>query len=80
MHFNIGSAYSAVCQLEKAETHYLSCINFKGNYAPAYLCLGEIYMELNELKKAEETFRQLLEFDQNNIKAHDALLNLREMA
>lgn len=47
---------------------------------PAYLCLGEVYLELQEITKAEASFKQVLSFDSNNIKAHDALLNLREMA
>lgn len=57
VHFNLGSAYSATCEFEKAEAHYQLAIKFKGNYVPAYLCLGEVYLELQDLKKAEAAFK-----------------------
>lgn len=79
MHFNLGSAYSALKDFQKAEVHYLKSIKFKANNVATYLCLGEVYMELQDLHKAELAFRQVLSIDQNNEKAHDALENLKEL-
>ena len=45
----------------------------------AYLCLGEVYVELQDLHKAELAFRQALSFDQNNEKVHDALEYVQEL-
>ena len=46
LHFNIGSAYSALEQFETAEKHYNLSIKYKKSNLPSYLCLGEVQIEL----------------------------------
>lgn len=57
MHFNIGSAFSAKRLYKDAEIHYKQCIKYKQNNIPAYLCLGEVFSELNDLGQAENAFK-----------------------
>ena len=52
MHFNIGSALSALRQFAGALKHYKHAIELKERNTPAILCLAEIYIELGKLEKA----------------------------
>ena len=56
-----------------AEKHYKLSIDLKAVNIPAYLCLGDVYIELKDLCKAKLAFIEVLVYDRNNEKAIDAL-------
>lgn len=62
-----------------AEKHYKLSIDLKAANIPAYLCLGDVYIELKELTKAKNAFSEALIYDRNNEKAIDALQNVEDM-
>ena len=46
VHFNLGSAYNATKMHASALKHYLKAIDLKGSNVSAYLCIGEVYIEM----------------------------------
>ena len=62
-----------------AEKHYKLSIDLKAANIPAYLCLGDVYIELKELAKAKNAFSEALIYDRNNETAIDALQNVEDM-
>ena len=73
VHFNLGSAYSAIKKFKLAEKHYKLSIELKPHNSPAHLCLGDVYIEMKRLAKAKATFQEVLKFDRNNEKALEAM-------
>jgi len=83
---NNAKAYYELGNLTKVETDdknnylaidwYTKAINTNQNFIPAYLALGEIYEDRNEISKAEEYYRNAVKIDPEIKEAREKLANL----
>jgi len=71
---HLGRLATVTGQLKEAEADYLKSISLNNKVASYYFDLGEIYIKLNNVDKAYDSYREAVRLEPNNPKILDALI------
>lgn len=61
----LGKLYEREGDSQKAINYYTAALQLKRDYVPAFVNLGNIYLQLNRLVEAEANFKRALEISEN---------------
>ena len=69
VHNNLGSAYAAAANVEKALEHYQSALQLKPDYAEAHTNLGLVLCGIGQVDRGREELGIALQIEPDNKKA-----------